>query len=175
MGSRRGVVGEMQFDVEPRSSDGAVEAPAQTPTNHQWQAIRPEMQGRSSGSLFAGPISIPGGKGTVELRTDGVIYVIWKPKGTIEAADALGALAAVNDVCGESEHLMLVDMAMTESVSREARSIFSKPCYATRIALLGSSPVDRLIANFFLGVHKPACPSRFFTSRNEAMAWLAQG
>jgi hypothetical protein len=111
----------------------------------------------------------------VELGTDGIIHVIWKPKGTIEAADALGALAAVNDVCGGSEHPMLVDTAFTESVSRDARSVFTTPCAATRIALLGSSPVDRLIANFFLGVHKPACPSRFFTSRNEAMVWLAKG
>lgn len=70
---------------------------------------------------------------------------------------------------------MLVDMAMTESVSRDARFIFATPCAASRIALLGSSPVDRLIATFFLGVHNPACPSPFFTSRNEAMGWLARG
>jgi hypothetical protein len=165
----------MQFDVEPRSSDGAVGASAGTPGDDQVRVIRPEVEGLTSGSLFTDPISIPGGKGTVELRTDGVVYVIWKPKGTIEGADAFGALAAVNEVCRGSEHPMLVDMALTESVSRDARSIFSTPCSASRIALLGSSPVDRLIANFFLGVHKPACPSRFFTSRTEAMGWLAQG
>jgi hypothetical protein len=129
----------------------------------------------TTGRRPADAISITGGKGTVELRTDGVIHVIWQPQGTIEAADALAAMAAVNEVCRGSEHPMLVDMAMTESVNRDARSIFSTPCAASRIALLGSNPVDRLIANFFLGVHKPACPSRFFTSRNEAMRWLAQG
>ncbi|MBT2551585.1 STAS/SEC14 domain-containing protein [Arthrobacter sp. ISL-5] len=124
---------------------------------------------------LAGPITIGGGKGTVELRTGGVIHVIWKPQGTIGADDALAAWAAVNEVSRGTEHPMLVDMAMTEAVSRDARSIFSTPCAASRIALLGSSPVDRVIATLFLGVHKPACPSRFFTSRNEAMAWLAQG
>lgn len=124
---------------------------------------------------LADPVTITGGKGTVELRTDGVIHVIWKPEGTIDAADALAALAAVNEVCQGSEHPMLVDMAMTKAVSRDARSIFATPCAASRIALLGSNPVDRLIAAFFLGVHKPTCPSRFFTSRNEAMRWLAQG
>ncbi|MGO4586646.1 STAS/SEC14 domain-containing protein [Arthrobacter sp. 2RAF6] len=107
----------------------------------------------------------------MELRTDGFIHVIWRPKGTIEAADAFAAMAALDEVCRGSEHALLVDMAMMEDLSRDARSIFST-CAASRIALLGSGPVDRVIASFFLGVRKPRCPSRFFTSRNEAMAWL---
>lgn len=151
---------------------------------HQWQPALPVVKGRApvvkgragaTGRRLADPVRVRGGKGTVELRTDGVIHVIWKPHGTIEAADAVAALAAVNEICRGSEHPMLVDMAMTESVSRDARSIFATPSAASRIALLGSSPVDRLIATFFLGVHKPACPTRFFTARNEAMRWLAQG
>ena len=113
------------------------------------------------------------GKGTVELRTDGVIHVLWKPRGTIEAADALAAMVAVNEVCGESERPMLVDLALMDGFSRDARSMFSTPCAASRIALLGSGPVDRVIASFFLSV-RPPCPGRFFTSRNEAMGWLAQ-
>jgi hypothetical protein len=68
---------------------------------------------------------------------------------------------------------MLVDMAAVASVSREARSIWSIPCSASRIAMLGRSPVDRVLANFFLGVHIPPCPTRFFTSRNDAMEWLS--
>lgn len=70
---------------------------------------------------------------------------------------------------------MLVDMATVASVSREARSIWSIPCGASRIALLGTSPVDRVLANFFLGVHIPPCPTRFFTSRSEALDWLNSG
>jgi hypothetical protein len=69
---------------------------------------------------------------------------------------------------------MLVDMATTEAVTRMARSVFSIPCAANRIALLGSSPVDRILANFFLGVHIPPCPTKFFTSRTESMDWLQQ-
>lgn len=118
------------------------------------------------------PIVVEGGNGTVELRCDGVIHLVWKPKVHIEAADAHAAMAAVNEVGNGSEYPMLVDMATTESVHRGARAVFSTPCAASRIALLGSSPVDRVIANFFLGVHIPPCPTRFFTSRSEAMNWL---
>lgn len=120
------------------------------------------------------PVEVDGGKGTVQLRSDDIIHLIWNPKARIEGQDARAAMAAVNKVAGELEYPMLVDMATTQSVSREARSVFSIPCAANRIALLGSSPVDRILANFFLGVHIPPCPTRFFTSRAEAMEWLME-
>ena len=67
---------------------------------------------------------------------------------------------------------MLVDMANTKISQPGSPGWFSIPCAANRIALLGSSPVDRVIANFFLGVHIPPCPTRFFTSRTESLSWL---
>jgi hypothetical protein len=108
----------------------------------------------------------------VDLRSDGIIHLIWEPKVRIELQDAEAAMAAVNWIAGDSTYPMLVDMATTEDVTRAARSVFSIPCAANRIALLGASPVDRIIANFFLGVHIPPCPTRFFTSRTESMTWL---
>ncbi|MFF1881144.1 STAS/SEC14 domain-containing protein [Pseudarthrobacter sp. NPDC058196] len=120
------------------------------------------------------PVLVDGGKGTLELGSDGVLHLIWEPKVRIEIHDAQAAMAAVNDIAGDGSYPMLVDMATTESVSREARGVFSIPCAANRIALLGASPVDRIIANFFLGVHIPPCPTRFFTSRPESMKWLLQ-
>jgi hypothetical protein len=118
------------------------------------------------------PLVVDGGKGTVDLRSDGIIHLIWEPKVRIELQDAEAAMAAVNWIAGDSTYPMLVDMATTEDVTRAARSVFSIPCAANRIALLGASPVDRIIANFFLGVHIPPCPTRFFTSRTESMTWL---
>jgi hypothetical protein len=120
------------------------------------------------------PVMVDGGKGTVELRSDGLIHLIWEPKVRIEQEDAKAAMAAVNEIAGDLTYPMLVDMATTESVTRAARSVFSIPCAANRIALLGASPVDRILANFFLGVHIPPCPTRFFTSRTESMTWLQQ-
>jgi hypothetical protein len=120
------------------------------------------------------PVVVDGGKGTVELRSDGLIHLIWEPKVRIEQEDAKAAMAAVNEIAGDMTYPMLVDMATTESVTRAARSVFSIPCAANRIALLGASPVDRILANFFLGVHIPPCPTRFFISRTESLKWLQQ-
>lgn len=118
------------------------------------------------------PLLIAGGKGTVVLGADRIIYLSWNRQARIGVEDAQAAMAAVNTVAGDREYPMLVDMATTQEVTRQARSVFSIPCAANRIALLGSSPVDRVIANFFLSLHVPPCPTRFFTSRDESVDWL---
>jgi hypothetical protein len=120
------------------------------------------------------PITVKGGKGTVELEDGRYIHLVWNRSVRIEAEDAMSAMDTVNVVGDGSEYPMLVDMATTESVSRQARAVFSIPCAASRIALLGSSPVDRVLANLFLSLHVPPCPTRFFTSRDDALGWLLE-
>lgn len=115
---------------------------------------------------------IEGGKGTVHLEAGPVLHLVWNSGVRIEAADALAAMAAVNLVADGSAYPLLVDMAATEYISRQARTVFAAPCAASRIALLGASPVDRMIVDFQLGSQKPPCPTRFFTSRAEATTWL---
>lgn len=79
----------------------------------------------------------------------------------------------VNELCGEDRHPMLVNMATTADVTRGARAVFGRRCQASRIALLGASPVDRVLANFFLGINSVPCPTKFFTSERDALTWLA--
>jgi hypothetical protein len=121
------------------------------------------------------PDTADGGKASVALGADGLLHLRWRSGVDIEVEDARAAMAKVNELCEQEQYPMLVDMATVASVSREARSIWSIPCGASRIALLGTSPVDRVLANFFLGVHTPPCPTRFFTSRSEALDWLNAG
>lgn len=118
---------------------------------------------------------IEGGKATLELLPNGILHLEWQKDCTIIAEDAEAAMEAVNILSDGAAHPMLVDMETTRTVTRGARMVFAIPCSASRIALLGSSPVDRMIANFFLGVNSPPCPTRFFTSRQVAMAWLQSG
>jgi hypothetical protein len=119
-------------------------------------------------------ITVKGGKGTVDLEDGRYIHLVWNRNVRIEDTDAHAAMESVNVVADGGQYPMLVDMATTESVSRPARAVFSIPCAASRIALLGASPVDRVLANFFLSLHVPPCPTRFFTSRDDAMTWLLQ-
>ena len=91
------------------------------------------------------PLEVEGGKGIVQLDPTGVVRLSWASAVRIEEADARAAMAAVNEVANGGEYPMLVDMASTSSVSRKARAVFSIPCAASRIALLGASPVDRVL------------------------------
>jgi hypothetical protein len=107
------------------------------------------------------------------LGGDGILRLTWPRGAAITTADAERAMLRVNQLCGDDRHPMLVDMATTADVSRGARAVFGRPCQASRIALLGSSPVDRVLANFFLGINAVPCPTKFFTSERDALTWLA--
>ncbi|WP_066293760.1 STAS/SEC14 domain-containing protein [Arthrobacter sp. B6] len=119
------------------------------------------------------PISINGAKAILELREDGVIHLIWEPRASLGVDDIRAAMARVNDICNGSPHPLLVEMTEINTVSHDARAAFSTPTAASRIALLGSSPVDRVIANF-RGADTYPCPTRFFSDRAEARNWLLQ-
>jgi hypothetical protein len=108
----------------------------------------------------------------LDLDSEGLLRLTWARGASITEADAEAAMEQVNVLCGRSRHPMLVDMATTSDVSRGARGVFGRPCQASRIALLGASPVDRVLANFFLGLHKLPCPTKFFTSEADALSWL---
>jgi hypothetical protein len=120
------------------------------------------------------PITVDGGKGTVELDPEGILHLVWKPGTVLEADDVHAAMAKVNEVADGAEYPMLIDIENTQAVTRQARSAFSVRCAASRIALLGSNPVTRVIANFAMARRTLPCPTRYFTSRNEAMYWLLQ-
>ncbi|MGC0239625.1 STAS/SEC14 domain-containing protein [Arthrobacter sp. SD76] len=66
-------------------------------------------------------------------------------------------MAEVNTM-GEQVFPLLVDMANADT------------CAAYRVAFLYSSPVDQLIANFFLQIPRPPYQSHFFASRAAALA-----
>jgi hypothetical protein len=116
---------------------------------------------------------IADGKAILKLRKDGVIHLIWQPGVSLEVDDVTTAMTEVNEVSGELARPLLVEMADIATVSHDARAAFSTPCAASRIALLGSNPVDWIIANF-RGAHTYPCPTQFFTERTEAMNWLLQ-
>lgn len=115
---------------------------------------------------------VAGAPFTVRLDDTGLLRLIWARDLDITQPLAESAMAAVDELCGADRRPMLVDMATTASVTRQARGVFAKPCAAWAIALLGASPVDRVIANFVLGVSRLPCPTKYFTSEPAAVQWL---
>jgi hypothetical protein len=80
-----------------------------------------------------------GGKGDVTLHPDGIVQVRWHAGVTIDEQDAAAAMAAVDGMGGNLQIRLLVDISGIAGLSRSARSVFTRPGSANRIALLGSS------------------------------------
>jgi hypothetical protein len=116
--------------------------------------------------------SVKSGKAELFLDEHGILQLRWSRHAIIRSSDAETAIHMVNELCGKTERPLLVDMGTTSKVSRGARAVFARTCQASQVALLGASPVDKVIANFVLAMNKTTRPKRFFTSRTEAMAWL---
>jgi hypothetical protein len=140
----------------------------------QVKAVQLVLATKMLGEQKMNPITVDGGKGTVELGDQGVLHLVWKRGTVLEAADVHAAMAMVNELADGAEYPMLIDISETQAVTRQARSVFSVKCAASRIALLGSSPINRIIANFAMARRTLPCPTQFFTSRNEALSWLFQ-
>jgi hypothetical protein len=106
------------------------------------------------------------------VEPDGLVRLLWSPGVTISGELAETAMRRVDALNGDTENPMLVVMRGTGSLSRDARMVFARRCTASRIALLGSSAVDRVVANFALGVRSQPVPTRFFTDEDLALDWL---
>lgn len=117
-------------------------------------------------------LTVARGKAVLSLRPDGLLHLIWTPGADIQKEDAISAVTMINRISADLDRPLLVDMTAASNTSAAARDVFGVPHAASKIALLGESPVDRVIANFFIGVHRPQRPTRYFTSEEAAITWL---
>ncbi|MGR0161955.1 DUF7793 family protein [Paenarthrobacter nitroguajacolicus] len=111
---------------------------------------------------------------TIQLGPDNVLLLAWEPGIRIEAGNARAAVDAVNEFAAGKRYPLLVKMANASHLSRAARDVFIEPCAASRIALLGENAVDRILVDYQLAAQPAPCPTRFFMSEAEALAWLLE-
>lgn len=111
--------------------------------------------------------------GTFTIENGIMIAIMLTPDHTLEHAR--------ENIIEESRVLdgrkvpLLVDLTRLRSIERRARQFYGSaegvaPYLA--IALLISSPVTKVIGNFFMGLNKLPRPTKLFTSREEAITWL---
>lgn len=67
---------------------------------------------------------------------------------------------------------VLMDITGVISFSKEARDVYLSLQTGAPDALLGRSPVDRVVAHYFLGPGYPGQQTAYFTDETEAVAWL---
>ena len=131
----------------------------------------PEVAREAVPSALTTPASAPIG---VRLREGGIIEVTLPANEEIAGPEARLAGAAVRALANGRRMPVLLVITGVVGVSVEARQIYATSIAASAFALVGDSPVDRVIAHYLLRSKTETIPARFFTSEAEATDWLGQ-
>jgi hypothetical protein len=114
-------------------------------------------------------------KVSIELRADGIVRATIDRGAELDLEDAKRAMAAIWEVAGRRRLPSLVEMSGLKSATRDARDYFGSAesaALCTAVALMVSSPVSRMIANFYLRGSPQKVPTRLFTDELLAIEWL---
>ncbi|MCU1531988.1 MAG: hypothetical protein JWO49_1559 [Arthrobacter sp.] len=132
---------------------------------------------RMSGENPAGVVAAPGAGGfptRVRLIDGGIIEVILPPNQEIGGASARAAGVTVRALAAGRRMPVLLVITGVCGISPEARHLYASSTAASAFALVGESPVDRVIAHYLLRSKTEAIPAQFFVSETEAVEWLGQ-
>ena len=103
-----------------------------------------------------------------------IVEVDWATGSTVDLAAAEASTTAVRAL-DRADVLMLVDTRGIKVFERAARTHFlNEQGGSIAMALLVGSAVNKMIANFFIGMQKQSIPVRMFTDRDPAISWLHQ-
>lgn len=107
---------------------------------------------------------------------DGIFFMHYEPLGLLELAiaekivqDRLAFKKGVAYPC-------LFDITKVRQSTKEARDYMADEGndLVLASAILVTSPMLRMMANFFISVNKPKNPTRMFTDIASALEWLEQ-
>lgn len=104
----------------------------------------------------------------------GIIKIVLPPNEEIAGAEARVAGGAVRALADGRRVPVLIVITGVVGVSVEARHVYTGSIAASAFAVVGESPVDRVIAHYLLRAGNATIPAQFFTSETEAVEWLGQ-
>jgi hypothetical protein len=76
---------------------------------------------------------------------------------------------------GNKDYLLMINLAPVKHITKEAREFLASKEGCSNVkccAIIISSEVTRIIANFFIRMNKPLVPTNLFTSEEKARQWL---
>lgn len=116
---------------------------------------------------------------TLELTESGVLVFRYFDGVELDEAVARAVVAAGVELCGDlvpTPVLALLDQI--KGFTRGAREFFADSdenrAASSKVALVVSSPIAKVIANFFMKLNKPRVPTRLFTDQAKAVEWLTR-
>ena len=109
------------------------------------------------------------------LRSDGIAQIVWVPAAVMILEDAVAAMDDISRLTGGKRCPLLVDAHDAGPMDKPARSEFVRRSdLVTAVAILVSTPLSRIMGNFFIAVSKPVAPTRLFADEPAAVNWLRE-
>lgn len=111
------------------------------------------------------------------MGDDGIARTCVKPNIDIVLEHAIENSKVVTSFYVDKKFPILIDSRNIKSMSYEARHHFSAHGRDTKTSAFGiviGSSISRVLGNFYLGINKPAVPTKLFDNENDAINWLKQ-
>ena len=111
------------------------------------------------------------------LADDGIIRQVLREGAEQTLTDAKEDQEIYSKLCNRQKIPTLIDISAIRSITREARLFYSQELavkYNSAMVLVVGSQVSRVIANFMLGLTRPAIPIRLASSQEKGLNWLKQ-
>lgn len=105
---------------------------------------------------------------------DGIVHLTYHKRDFVGLEDAKKMVRDRLEFCAGTSYPHLFDISRIKKMSKEARDYFADEGndLVSASALLVSSSVVKMIANFFIVVNKPKNPTKTFTDKHQALRWL---
>lgn len=130
---------------------------------------------QEEGEGFAGPFRAV--LADVYAEQDGTVVLRFRPDSVVTLESARELAAAHVAAARGRKRPTLAFLGGMKAADREGRRLAAGPQIAavtSRLALVVSDPVSRILGNFFLRVSRPLYPTRIFTDEASARRWLAE-
>jgi hypothetical protein len=116
------------------------------------------------------------------LRVAGVVCTVLPqlavkavlPRGAdLDETAAAELREQLGDLAGDRRVAVVLHLTGVASVSRAARAAYAAISSVSAWAIVGESPVDRLLGHYLLGAEFGSAQAKYFTSDHQALHWLA--
>ncbi|MEH2551642.1 thiamine monophosphate synthase [Bradyrhizobium sp. AZCC 2262] len=108
---------------------------------------------------------------------DGILFFSFTPNAIYEEDNSKRVIANLRELIGDVKIPVFVDGTNLLSMSAGARTYHTSSEGTHNIkatAILANSLMAKVTATLYMGLNKPPQPTRVFTDKQEAFAWLQQ-
>jgi hypothetical protein len=103
-----------------------------------------------------------------------ILFFAYKPQTRLDLAGAQRVVSDCKQFQKNMSYLVFCDARGLKEIDKAARDYLARDGSDLVIAvgILIESPVTRILTNFYLTISKPLTPTKLFTDRDEAIAYL---